>query len=297
MKIQDFAEKINFKKINNCYYYTKDGFTFSLKEYETFIKIKSFYVSINEEFKKEDLNTFTKTAFDNVCYVTTNESKNDTLIITLPTSMNVNEGFINSCINIINAITKKLIELNYTPKTRCLHCHKEAELNSYIDEYIPLHDECKEEIKKELEQKIEKQNKEKYRYLLNFIYSLLISFVGCMINYLIVYKFNSIITPLLLLVTFGAFFGLHLSKAKNDKLSSLITFIVSINFVVLFNVLAFTHLSKVNELSFNNYFNENTWYVIRKVLFSILFIFGGMRIYKMFFSKYHTNFDKIIKNI
>ena len=297
MKIQDFAEKINFKKINNCYYYTKDGFTFSLKEYETFIKIKSFYVSINEEFKKEDLNTFTKTAFDNVCYITTNESKNDTLIITLPTSMNVNEGFINSCINVINAITKKLIELNYTPKTRCLHCHKEAELNSYIDEYIPLHDECKEEIKKELILKKEEQDKKKYRYILNFIYSLTISFIGLIPSLLITYYFNKIITPLLLLVTLGSFIGLHLSKAKNDKWSYLISLVISTNFIILFNIFAFNHLSNVNNLDFISYFNENTWYVIRKVLFSILFIFGGMRIYKMFFSKYHTNFDKIIKNI
>ena len=43
----------------------------------------------------------------------------------------------------------KLQELNYTPKTRCKHYHKEAELNFFNDEYIPLHNECKEEIKKD----------------------------------------------------------------------------------------------------------------------------------------------------
>lgn len=297
MKIKEFYEQIEFKNNNNCYYLEKEGFNFYLKEYESFIKINSYYVTVNEEIKKEHLDEFTKAAFDNVCYLTTTESKNDTLIITLPTSLKVNEGFINSCINVLNAIILKLQELNYTPKTRCKHCHKEAELNFFNDEYIPLHNECKEEIKKKLILKKEEQDKKKYRYILNFIYSLAISSIGLIPSLLITYYFNKIITPLLLLVTLGSFIGLHLSKAKNDKWSYLISLVISSNFIILFNIFAFNHLSDVNNLDFISYFNENTWYVIRKVLFSILFIFGGMRIYKMFFSKYHTNFDKIIKNI
>lgn len=297
MKIKDFYESINFKNNNNCYYYEQDGFNFYLKEYESFIKINSFYVTLNEEIKKEHLDEFTKAAFDNVCYMTTTESKNDTLIVTLPTSMKVNEGFINSCINVLNAIILKLQELNYTPKTRCKHCHKEASLNFFNDEYIPLHNECKEEIKKELIKKQEELNKKKYRYLQNFIYSLLISFSGLIPSLLITYYTNKIITPLLLLITVGSFMGLHLSKVKNDKWSYLISIIISTNFIILFNIFAFNHLSTSNNLDFITYFNENSWYVIRKVLFSILFIFGGMRLYKMFFSKYHPDFDKIIKNI
>ena len=297
MKIKEFYEQIGFKNNNNCYYLEKEGYNFYLKEYESFIKINSYYVTLNEEIKKEHLDEFTKAAFDNVCYVTTSESKNDTLIITLPTSIKVNDGFINSCINVLNATILKLQELNYTPKTRCKHCHKDAELNFFNDEYIPLHNLCKEEIKKELILKKEEQDKKKYRYILNFIYSLAISFLGLIPSLLITYYSNKIITPLLLLVTLGSFIGLHLSKVKNDKWSYLISLIISSNFIILFNIFAFNHLSNVNNLDFISYFNENTWYVIRKVLFSILFIFGGMRLYKMFFSKYHTNFDKIIKNI
>ena len=297
MKIKEFYDKINFKKENNCYYYEQDGYIFYLKEYESFIKIKSIYVTLNEEINKEHLNEFTKAAFDNVCYMTSSESKNDTLIVTLPTSVSINEGFINSCINVLNAIIIKLQELNYTPKTRCKHCHKDANLNFFNDEYIPLHNECKEEIKKELIQKQEKLNKEKYRYLLNFIYSLLICFIALIPSVLITYFTNKIITPLLLLITFGSFLGLHLSKTKNDKFSYLITLLISFNFIILFNIFAFNHLSNSLELDFITYFNENTWFVIRKILFSILFIFGGMRFYKMFLAKYHPNFDEIIKNI
>ena len=297
MKIKDFYNKIEFQNVNNCYYLEKEGYAFYLKEYESFIKINSFYVTVNEEIKKEHLNEFTKTAFDNVCYVTSNESKNDTLIVTLPTSMKVNEGFINSCINVLNATILKLQELNYTPKTRCKHCHKEANLNFFNDEYVPLHDKCKEEIKKEIINKKEEQDKKKYRYLLNFIYSLLISFILLIPSLLITYYSNKIITPLLLLTTFGSFLGLHLSKAKNDKFSYLISLVISTNFIVLFNIFAFNHLASSNNLDFITYFNQNTWYVIRKILFSILFIFGGMRFYKMFLAKYHINFDKIIKNI
>ena len=297
MKISDFAEKINFKKINNCYCLEKKGFYFYLKDYETFIKIKSFYVTLNEEINKDHIKEFTKAAFDNVCYVTSKESDNDTLIITLPTSLKVDEAFINSCTNIINAIIKKLIELKYTPKTRCICCHNEATYNSFNDEYIPIHDECKETIKKEYQEKINKQEKEKYRYLLNFIYSIIISSVMCVINYLITYNFDMIITPLLLLITFGSFVGLHLSKAKNNKASYTISFLVSVNFVILFYILAFNHLSMTNNYSFSEYFNENTWLVIRKTLFSLLFIFAGFRLYKMIFGKKHPNFVELVKNI
>ena len=134
-------------------------------------------------------------------------------------------------------------------------------------------------------------------YLLNFIYSLLICFITLIPSLFITYYTNKIITPLLLLITFGSFLGLHFSKAKNDKFSYFITLLVSFNFIILFNLFAFNHLSNSIELDFANYFNQNTWYVIRKILFSILFIFGGMRFYKMFLAKYHPNFDEIIKNI
>lgn len=297
MKIKDFAEQINFKKLNNSYYYEKDNFFFYLKEYESIIKINSFYVSINEEINPEHIKEFTKAAFDNVCYLASKESKNDTLIITLPSSLKINEGFINSCINIINSITKKLKELNYTPKTRCLHCHIDAEYNTLNDNYLPLHNDCKEEIKKEYQIQIDKENKEKFRYLLNIIFSLLIGGIGCIINYLLVYFFNVIITPLLLIVTFGSFYGLHLSKVKNNKISYVFTFLISLNFIVLFNLLAFNYLSSSQNLSFKEYFNENTWYVIRKLFFSLLFIFGGYRLYKMFFAKKHPNFVELLKNI
>ena len=297
MKISDFAEQINFKKIQNCYYYEKDGFIFYIKDFESFIKIKSFYVTVNEEINREHLKDFTKAAFDNVCYINSKESSNDTLIITLPTSLKVDEGFINSCTNIINSITLKLKELKYTPKTRCIYCHQEAEYNTYNDEYIPLHQECKEKIKEELQLKIKEQDKKKYRYLLNFLYSTIICVVACIINYLITYNFKVIITPLLLLITFGSFFGLHLSNAKNDKISILITFFISLNFVILYNFLAFNYLSNVDNLSFIEYFNKNTWYVIRKVLFSILFIFGGHRLYKMFLAKKHPKYVELLKNI
>ena len=146
MDFKDFASKINFTELNNSYFFEKDGFIFYLKEYESFIKIKSFYVTVNEEIKEEHLKDFLKAAFENVCYIESNESKNDTLIITLPTSMKVNEGFINSCINILNSITLKLKSLNYTPKTRCLHCHNDAPLNTIHEAYVPLHEECKEKI-------------------------------------------------------------------------------------------------------------------------------------------------------
>ena len=135
MKYKDFAEKINFKQIDNCYYYIKDNFVYYLKDYESFIKIKSFYVSLNEEINLEHIKDFTKAAFDNICYVVSQESKNDTLVITLPTSSKIDEGFINSCINILTAITLKLKEFNYTPKTRCLHCHNEANLSTLHEAY------------------------------------------------------------------------------------------------------------------------------------------------------------------
>ena len=297
MKYEEFYEKLNFTKVNDCYFLNKDGYHFYLKDYESFMKIKSFYVTLNEEIKKEDLKVFTDAAFENVCFSKTNESNNDTLIITIPSSMKVNEGFLNACTNVLNSITKKLKELGYTSKTRCLYCHNDANYNRIGDEYLPLHDECKNKIKEEYEQKLEKQNKEKYRYALSFIFSLLIGALGFFINYLITYYTQMIITPLLLLITFGAFYGLHLSNVKNDKLSYLITFIVSINFIVLFNYLAFSHLSNSLELSFNEYFNQNTWFFIRKVLFSTLFIFAGFRLYKMLLSKNHPDFKQLIKNI
>lgn len=297
MEFKDFAYQIGFKKQDNCYYLIKDQYVFYLKNFETFIKIKSFYVSVNEEIKKEHLKEFTTAAFENVCYAATNESINDTLIITLPTSSKVNEGFINSCTNIINSIVKKLELLGYTPKTRCLHCHLEADYNTINDSYIPLHIECKEKIRKIYQEKLEKQNKEKYRYILSILYSLLICTLGFFINYTITYFFNVIITPLLLLITFGSFLGLHLSSAKNDTFSYLISFIISINFIVLFNVLAFNHLSTINELTITTYINENIWYFIRKIVFSTLFIFGGFRIYKMFFAKKHPNFVELLKNM
>lgn len=297
MKISSFAEQIGFTKLNNAYYLEKNGFYYYLKEYESFIKINSFYVMVNEEINKEHLKEFTKAAFDNVCYLASKESSNDTLIITLPTSLKVDEAFINSCTNIINAITKKLKDLNYTPKNRCIHCHKEAEYNTFNNEYLPLHLECKEEIKKEYQLKIEKESKEKYRYLLNFLYSIFIGGVMCVINYLLTFNFDVIITPLLLLVTFGSFFGLHLSNAKNDKISYVLSLLISLNFVILFNILAFNHLSNINNQTFKEYFNENTWFVIRKSLFSLLFVFAGFRLYKMFFSKKHPNFVELMKNI
>lgn len=297
MKYEDFYKKLNFTKLNNCYYLNKDGYLFYLKDYESVLTIKSFYVTLNEEIKKEHLKEFTLAAFENVCFAKTNESNNDTLIITLPSSAKVNEGFINSCLNVINAITKKLKELGYTPKTRCLYCHDEAEYNTFNDEYLPLHNECKEKIKEEYQQKLDKQNKEKYRYLISLAFSLMIACLAFFVNYFITYYSNMIITPLLLLITFGSFFGLHLSNAKNDKISYLITFIISINFVALFNFLAFSHLANIKELTFLQYLNQNTWHFIRKILFSILFIFAGFRIYKMFFAKKHPNFEKLIKNI
>ena len=297
MKIKEFYKQIGFENNNNCYYLEKEGYNIYLKEFESFIKINSYYVTLNEEIKKEHLDEFTKAAFDNVCYMTSTESKNDTLIITLPTSFKINEGFINSCINVLNSIILKLQELHYTPKTRCKHCHKEAELGFFNDEYIPLHRECKEDIIKELILKKEDQDKKKYRYVINFLYSIIFSCLGFIPSLLLTYYFNIIITPLLLLITTGSFIGLHFSKVKNDKWSYLITLIISSNFIILFNIFAFNHLSNINQQDFITYFNENSWYVIRKVLFSILFIFGVMRIYKMFFSKYHINFDKIIKNI
>lgn len=297
MEFKDFAEKINFTKLNNSYYFEKDGYIFYLKEYESFIKIKSFYVTINEEFKNEDLKIFLKAAFDNVCYLETTENKNDTLVVTLPTSSRVNDEFINSCINILNSVTLKLKELNYTPKTRCKHCHIEAPLNTLHEAYIPLHEECKEELRKEYTLQIEKEKKEKYRYFINIGLSLLICTIAFFINYFITYKFNTIVTPLLLLITFGTFMGLHLSKAPNNKISYLFSILISLNFIILFNVLAFTHLMKINELDFITYFNENTWFFIRKVLFSLLFIFGGFRLYQMFFSKFHPNFKELLKNM
>ncbi len=297
MKFEDFASLIGFKKLNNSYYLEKNNYIYYLKEYESFIKIKSFYVSLNEEIKNEHLKEFTTVAFENVCYLTSLESKNDTLVITLPTSMKINEGFINSCINILTAITLKLKELNYTPKTRCLYCHKEASLNTLNEAYLPLHNECKEKIKEEYIELINKENKEKYRYLLNILFSLLICTIGILINYLITYSFNVIITPLLLLITFGSFMGLHLSKASNNKLSYLFTFIISLNFIVLFDILAFNHLANVNELGFVEYFNENTTYVIRKIIFSLIFILGGHRLYQMFFAKKHPNFSKLLENM
>ena len=177
---------------------------------------------------------------------------------------------------------------------------EEQELTEEVkteEKRYPSYRERKRLKEEERRRKKEEEDKKKYRYILNFIYSMLISFIGLIPSLLITYYSNKIITPLLLLVTLGSFIGLHLSKAKNDKWSYLITLIVSSNFIIFFNIYAFNHLSSVNDLDFISYFNENTWYVIRKILFSILFIFGGMRLYKMFFSKYHTNFDKIIKNI
>lgn len=297
MEYKDFAEKINFTKLNNCYYFIKDNFVYYLKDYESFIKIKSFYVSLNEEIKTEHIKEFTNAAFENICYVVSSESKNDTLVITLPTSSKVNEGFINSCINILTSITLKLKELNYTPKTRCLHCHKEADLLTLHESYIPLHEECKEKIKEKYRAEIEKEKKEKYRYALNILFSLLIAFGGFIFNYLITYYFNVIITPLLLIITFGSFYGLHLSKAPNNKIAYIITFIISLNFIILFDILAFKHLSEVSELTINLYIQNNLWYFIRKTLFSLLFIFGGFRLYKMFFAKFHPNFVKLLKNI
>ena len=45
MKIKEFYEQIGFKNNNNCYYLEKEGYNFYLKEYESFIKINSYYVS------------------------------------------------------------------------------------------------------------------------------------------------------------------------------------------------------------------------------------------------------------
>ena len=195
------------------------------------------------------------------------------------------------------SITLKLISLNYTPKTRCKHCHLDADLNTLHEAYIPLHEECKEKIKKEYEELIELEKKNKHKYFLNILFSLGISLTAFFVNYLITYFFGVIITPLIILMTFGSFFGLHLSKAPNNKVSYLITFIISINFVILFDVLAFNHLSKINELTISQYIDSNFWYFIRKSLFSFLFIFGGFRLYKMFFAKFHPNFVELYKNI
>ena len=53
MKIKEFYEQIEFKNNNNCYYLEKEGYNFYLKEYESFIKINSYYYRMHFSWKKK----------------------------------------------------------------------------------------------------------------------------------------------------------------------------------------------------------------------------------------------------
>ena len=230
-------------------------------------------------------------ALGNVCFLTSKNIKNDTLVITLPEGKNNQDKFVSTVEDIINRVCKLLKIDGFTKMNTCPVCKKEAQYQVFGDNYLPIHDECKEVIINNIKAKILQEKSSKKPYIFAVILILLFGIIGLLPSLLLSYFNYGYFTPLIVLCPLLSCLGLFLSKAPFKKWIRVIAICTPFIIILIFNIISIPYMANMNGKTIVDYIFKDKFIGLRKIVFSTLLSLAGIGITK-FISKFRPDYQK-----
>lgn len=297
MKIEEYSEKLGFKKDNNSYILDIDGYRIYLKYWNYLLyKIPAFYIPLNEEVTKNEIKRIEENVFGNVCSIGKFNNKKNILIVTLEDGNKNNIEVLNKIKAQMTNAVKTLKNDGYTPMKLCPICNNIAEYKSFIDISLPIHDNCLLEYKEKIKKIVNDNNKLNLKNILLTLVGIIMIIIGIIPSLLFMIFNNNYITVLLALSVLLLGLTYKLLKLPRGKKFNIILGISNFIIVLGFVIFSLFYISNKMEITIIEYLTINNLEGIRKFIFGLLFSIGGFGSIKII-NKLEPNYKEELDNI
>lgn len=273
---ESFAPSIGFAPRDGVYVQEAEGFYIYLRSWQYMVlEIPSFFIPLDRALGKEELKKLEQAALNNACGKCSFASAGDALIITLPDGKKDSEKFAETCRKMIARVCKLLKAMEYHPMSLCPVCLQQGEYRRFGDHYLPCHDACIERYKQTLKEKADPGGKSAARYPVSMLLSLLFACIGALPALLCCLFAKGYFTGLIALIPIGSVAGYALGKAQDSRWIRWFSALLPTVLIIAFTAWSLPYLAAAKSLTFSEFLFAEGWKGLRKIIFSVLFCFGG----------------------
>ena len=276
MEIKEYAEKIGFSLIKGIYVKEIDNYILYLGNWDYFmLTIPSIFIPLKG--KIQNIKELEQVCLNNACGKLKLDQKDEILIVSLPEGKK-DEKFIEKVNEIIRRLLTYLKNRNYTKKELCPLCLQKAEYNLFLQNYVPMHQNCYNSYKNEM---LQIKPKYDFKFYLSIVLSLICSFIGLIPCYFLMKSNLNYFSGLLVLCPLLSILPSLLLKADRNKILKLTTSLIPLILIISFTVYSMIYIVNNKPISWFNFFFQEGLVGLRKAIFNTILAFGGLGINKI----------------